>query len=117
MLDAPGGTVDCRRRHRCRPEGLARAATVRTLRRSGWCRFAAGFIDRGTAVVEELVGALRGADGTTPRHAEALADFDVTESPVATPVCWRSLVCRHIHSPDSLARIASGVKDGWLVVL
>ena len=82
--------------------------------------FAAGFIDREPAVVEELVGALRGADDESYAQAcEALADFDVTErlAEIATPVLAIAGAEDIPTPPESLARIASGVKDGRLVVL
>ena len=91
MLDAPErlstATLLCTGAAIGGPEDwVARAATVRTsgtgalveMAAERW--FAAGFIDREPAVVEELVGALRGTDDESYAQAcEALADFDVTE--------------------------------------
>jgi 3-oxoadipate enol-lactonase/4-carboxymuconolactone decarboxylase len=131
MLDAPErlstATLLCTGAAIGRPEDwVARAATVRTsgtgalveMAAERW--FAAGFIDREPAVVEELVGALRGADDESYAQAcEALADFDVTErlAEIATPVLAIAGAEDIPTPPESLARIASGVKDGWLVVL
>jgi len=131
MLDAPErlstAALLCTGAVIGRPEDwVARAATVRTsgtgalveMAAERW--FAAGFIDREPAVVEELVGALRGADDESYAQAcEALADFDVTErlAEIATPVLAIAGAEDIPTPPESLARIASGVKDGWLVVL
>ena len=131
MLDAPErlstATLLCTGAAIGRPEDwVARAATVRTsgtgalveMAAERW--FAAGFIDREPAVVEELVGALRGADDESYAQAcEALADFDVTErlAEIATPVLAIAGAEDIPTPPESLARIASGVKDGCLVVL
>ena len=131
LLDAPErlstATLLCTGAVIGRPEDwVARAATVRTsgtgalveLAPQRW--FAAGFIDREPAVVEELVGALRGADDESYAQAcEALADFDVTErlAEITTPVLAIGGAEDIPTPPESLARIASGVKDGWLVVL
>jgi 3-oxoadipate enol-lactonase/4-carboxymuconolactone decarboxylase len=131
MLDAPErlstATLLCTGAAIGRPEDwVARAATVRTsgtgalveMAVERW--FAAGFVDREPAVVEELVGALRGADDESYAQAcEALADFDVTErlAEITTPVLAIGGAEDIPTPPDSLARIASGVKDGWLVVL
>jgi 3-oxoadipate enol-lactonase/4-carboxymuconolactone decarboxylase len=131
MLDAPErlstATVLCTGAAIGRPEDwVARAATVRTsgtealveMATKRW--FAGGFIDREPAVVEELVGALRGADDESYAQAcEALADFDVTErlAEITTPVLAIGGAEDIPTPPESLARIASGVKDGWLVVL
>lgn len=131
MLDAPErlstATLLCTGAAIGRPEDwVARAATVRTsgtgalveMAAERW--FAAGFIDREPAVVEELVGALRGADDESYAQAcEALADFDVTGrlAEITTPVLAIAGAEDIPTPPESLARIASGVKDGWLVVL
>ena len=131
MLDAPErlstATLLCTGAAIGRPEDwVARAATVRTsgtgalveMTAERW--FAAGFIDREPAVVEELVGALRGADDESYAQAcEALADFDVTGrlAEITTPVLAIAGAEDIPTPPESLARIASGVKDGWLVVL
>ena len=131
MLDAPErlstAALLCTGAAIGRPEDwVARAATVRTsgtgalveMAAERW--FAAGFIDREPAVVEELVGALRGADDESYAQAcEALADFDVTGrlAEITTPVLAIAGAEDIPTPPESLARIASGVKDGWLVVL
>jgi 3-oxoadipate enol-lactonase / 4-carboxymuconolactone decarboxylase len=131
MLDAPErlstAALLCTGAAIGRPEDwLARAATVRTsgtgavveLATQRW--FAPGFSDRQPSVVEELVDALRGADDESYAQAcEALAEFDVTErlAEIATPVLAIGGAEDIPTPPESLARIASGVKDGWLVVL
>jgi 3-oxoadipate enol-lactonase / 4-carboxymuconolactone decarboxylase len=131
MLDAPErlstAALLCTGAAIGRPEDwAARAATVRTsgtgavveLATQRW--FAPGFSDRQPSVVEELVDALRGADDESYAQAcEALAEFDVTErlAEIATPVLAIGGAEDIPTPPESLARIASGVKDGWLVVL
>jgi 3-oxoadipate enol-lactonase / 4-carboxymuconolactone decarboxylase len=110
-----------------RPEDwAARAATVRTsgtgavveLATRRW--FATGFVDRRPDVVAELLGALRGTDDESYAQAcEALADFDITGrlAEITIPVLAIGGADDISTPPESLARIASGVKDGRLVVL
>jgi 3-oxoadipate enol-lactonase/4-carboxymuconolactone decarboxylase len=110
-----------------RPEDwAARAATVRTsgtgavveLATRRW--FATGFVDRQPGVVAELLGALRGTDDESYAQAcEALADFDVTDrlAEITTPVLAIGGAEDVATPPECLVRIASGVKDGRLVVL
>jgi len=110
-----------------RPEDWAsRAATVRTsgtdavveLATQRW--FGTGFIDRQPDVVAALVDALRNTDNESYAQAcEALAEFDVTDrlGEITTPVLAIAGAEDIPTPPDGLARIASGVKDGRLVVL
>jgi 3-oxoadipate enol-lactonase / 4-carboxymuconolactone decarboxylase len=131
MLDAPGrlssAALLCTGAVIGRPEDwAARAATVRTsgtdavveLATQRW--FAAGFTDRRPDIVAALVDALRNADDESYAQAcEALADFDVTGrlAEITTPVLAIAGAEDVPTPPESLARIASGVKDGRLVVL
>jgi 3-oxoadipate enol-lactonase/4-carboxymuconolactone decarboxylase len=110
-----------------RPEDWAvRAATVRAsgtdavveLARQRW--FATGFADRRPAAVAALVDALRDTDDESYAQAcEALAEFDVTDrlGEITTPVLAIAGAEDIPTPPDGLARIASGVKDGRLMVL
>lgn len=110
-----------------RPEDWApRAATVRTagtdavveLAAQRW--FAPGFVDRRPDVAAALVDALRDTDDESYAQAcEALADFDVTErlDEISTPVLAIAGAEDIATPPEGLARIASGVKDGRLIVL
>jgi 3-oxoadipate enol-lactonase / 4-carboxymuconolactone decarboxylase len=131
LLDAPerlrSATLLCTGAVIGRPEDwAARAATVRAsgtdavvdLARQRW--FAAGFIDRRPAVVSALLDALRGTDDESYAQAcEALADFDVTNrlAEITTPVLAVAGAEDISTPPDGLQRIASGVKDGRMVVL
>jgi len=107
-------------------EWAARAATVRSsgtdavveLATQRW--FASGFADRRPSAVAALVDALRTTDDESYAQAcEALADFDVTDrlSEITTPVLAIAGAEDIPTPPDGLARIASGVKDGRLIVL
>jgi 3-oxoadipate enol-lactonase / 4-carboxymuconolactone decarboxylase len=104
----------------------ARAATVRTagtdavveLAVQRW--FAPGFVDRRPDVADALVNALRNTDDESYAQAcEALADFDVTDRlvEITTPVLAIAGAEDIPTPPEGLARIASGVKDGRLIVL
>ena len=104
----------------------ARAATVRTagtgavveLAAQRW--FAPGFVDRRPDVADALVNALRNTDDESYAQAcEALADFDVTDRlvEITTPVLAIAGAEDIPTPPEGLARIASGVKDGRLIVL
>jgi 3-oxoadipate enol-lactonase/4-carboxymuconolactone decarboxylase len=110
-----------------RPEDwAARAATVRTagtaavveLATQRW--FAAGFVDRRPDVAAALLDALRDTDDESYAQAcEALAEFDVTARlvEITTPVLAIAGAEDVPTPPEGVARIASGVKDGRLVVL
>ena len=110
-----------------RPEDwAARAATVRAsgtgavaeLAERRW--FAAGFPERRPDVVAGLLDALRGTDDESYAQAcDALSGFDVTGrlAEIATPVLAIAGSDDVATPPESLARIASGVKVGRLVVL
>jgi 3-oxoadipate enol-lactonase/4-carboxymuconolactone decarboxylase len=110
-----------------RPEDwAARAATVRTagtdavveLAAQRW--FAPGFVDRRPDVADALVDALRNTDDESYAQAcETLAEFDVTErlAEITTPVLAIAGAEDVPTPPEGLARIASGVKDGRLIVL
>jgi 3-oxoadipate enol-lactonase / 4-carboxymuconolactone decarboxylase len=110
-----------------RPEDwAARAATVRTggtgglvdLATQRW--FAPGFVDRRPDVADALVDALRNTDDESYAQAcEALSEFDVTDrlAEITTPVLAIGGAEDIPTPPEGLARIASGVKDGRLVVL
>ncbi|HEX2401573.1 MAG TPA: 4-carboxymuconolactone decarboxylase, partial [Mycobacterium sp.] len=76
--------------------------------------------DRQPDVVAGLVDALRNTDNESYAQAcEALAEFDVTDrlGEITTPVLAIAGAEDIPTPPDGLARIASGVKDGRLVVL
>lgn len=104
----------------------ARAATVRMsgtealaeLATQRW--FASGFVDRRPDLVAGLLDALRRTDDESYAQAcETLADFDVTErlDEITTPVLAIAGAEDVATPPESLARIASGVKAGRRVVL
>lgn len=104
----------------------ARAATVRASGTEGildlapqrW--FAPGFTERRPHIANELLGALRAVDNESYAQAcEALADFDLTDrlAEITTPVLAIAGAHDIVTPPQSLERIASGVKDGRLVVL
>jgi 3-oxoadipate enol-lactonase / 4-carboxymuconolactone decarboxylase len=82
--------------------------------------FGAKFVDRRPDIVGTLVDALRNTDDESYAQAcEALAEFDVTDrlSEITTPVLAIA-GAEDVPTPrEGLARIASGVKDGRLVVL
>jgi 3-oxoadipate enol-lactonase / 4-carboxymuconolactone decarboxylase len=131
LLDAPGRLTSaallCTGAVIGRPEDwAARAATVRAsgtvavldLARQRW--FAAGFVDRRPDVAAALLDALRDTDAESYAQAcETLADFDVTDrlAEITTPVLTVAGAEDVPTPPEGLARIASGVKDGRLVVL
>jgi 3-oxoadipate enol-lactonase/4-carboxymuconolactone decarboxylase len=131
LLDAPErvltAAVLCTGAVIGRPEDwAARAATVRTdgtdvlveLAAQRW--FARGFVERRPDVAAALVGALRNTDDESYAQAcEALAEFDVTDrlGEITTPVLAIAGAEDIPTPPEGLARIASGVKDGRLVVL
>ena len=110
-----------------RPQDWAeRAATVRTagtdavveLSTQRW--FARGFTDRRPDITTALVDALRDTDDESYAQAcEALAAFDVTDrlGEITTPVLAIAGADDIPTPPQGLARIASGVKDGRLIVL
>lgn len=110
-----------------RPEDWhARAATVRAEGTQALVEgavqrwFAAGFTDRRPAAAFVLAEALRQTDDESYAQAcEALADFDVTDrlAEITTPVLAIAGAEDVPTQPEHLARIASGVKDGRLVVL
>jgi 3-oxoadipate enol-lactonase/4-carboxymuconolactone decarboxylase len=104
----------------------ARAATVRAsgtgaivdLAAQRW--FAPGFTDRRIHIADSLLAALRAADDESYAQAcEALVDFDVTERlpDITNPVLAIAGAHDIATPPESLERIASGVKNGRLVVL
>jgi len=104
----------------------ARAATVRASGTDGLVElaiqrwFAAGFTDRRPDVAAALLNALCATDDESYAHAcEALADFDVTDrlADITTPVLAIAGAQDIPTPPEGLAHIASGVKDGRLVVL
>jgi 3-oxoadipate enol-lactonase/4-carboxymuconolactone decarboxylase len=131
LLDAPErlltATLLCTGAVIGRPEDwAARAATVRTagtdavveLAAQRW--FAPGFVDRRPDIADALVDALRNADDESYAQAcEALAAFDVADrlAEITTPVLAIAGAEDVPTPPEGLARIASGVKDGRLVVL
>jgi 3-oxoadipate enol-lactonase / 4-carboxymuconolactone decarboxylase len=82
--------------------------------------FAAGFLDRRPAVAAALIGALRDTDAESyAQICDALAGFDVTDrlAEIAGPVLAIAGAEDVPTPPEGLERIASGVKDGQLVVL
>jgi 3-oxoadipate enol-lactonase / 4-carboxymuconolactone decarboxylase len=131
LLDAPGRLLSaallCTGAAIGLPEDwAARAATVRASGTGGLVElamqrwFAAGFPDRRPAVAAALLDALRDTDDESYAHAcEALADFDVSDrlSEMVTPVLAIAGAEDVPTPPDGLRSIASGVKDGRLVVL
>jgi 3-oxoadipate enol-lactonase / 4-carboxymuconolactone decarboxylase len=107
-------------------EWAARAATVRAsgtdavVERASQRWFAPGFVDRRPGVAAALLDALRDADDESyAQGCEAVADFDVTArlAEITTPVLAIAGTEDVPTPPESLARIASGVKDGRLVLL
>jgi 3-oxoadipate enol-lactonase/4-carboxymuconolactone decarboxylase len=131
LLDAPdrllSATLLCTGAVIGRPEDwTARAATVRAsgtdavVDSSTQRWFAAGFIDRRPDVASALLDALRATDAESyAQVCEALADFDVTDrlAEITTPVLAIA-GAEDVPTPlECLQRIASGVKDGRLVVL
>ncbi|HEX3288073.1 MAG TPA: 4-carboxymuconolactone decarboxylase [Mycobacterium sp.] len=131
LLDAPGrlasATLLCTGAVIGTPEDwAARAATTRAsgtgalvdLAAQRW--FAAGFTDRRPDDASALLNALRDTDDESyARACEALAAFDVTHrlSEITTPTLAIAGAEDIATPPDGLARIASSVKDGRLVVL
>jgi 3-oxoadipate enol-lactonase / 4-carboxymuconolactone decarboxylase len=82
--------------------------------------FAAGFVDRRPDVAAGLLDALRGTDPESyAQVCDALAVFDVTDrlAEIAAPVLAVAGAQDVPTPPESLQRIASGIKDGQLVVL
>ncbi len=103
-----------------------RAATVRAsgtgalLVSSAQRWFAAGFTDKNPDTSSALLHALRDADDESyARVCEALARFDVTDrlAEIAAPVLCIAGADDIATPPESLRRIASGVKDAQLRVL
>ena len=131
LLDAPQrlltATLLCTGAVIGRPQDwAARAATVRTsgtdavveLAAQRW--FAPGFVERQPDVAAALVDALRNTDDESYAQAcEALSEFDVTDrlGEITTPVLAIAGAEDVPTPPEGLARIASTVKDGRLVVL
>lgn len=109
------------------PESWAeRAATVRAsgtaalLTSSAQRWFAAGFAERNPDATSALLHVLRNADAESyARACEALAGFDVTGrlAEIAVPVLCIAGAEDIATPPDSLRRIASGVKNAQLTVL
>lgn len=82
--------------------------------------FAPGFVDRSPQTVSTLLDALRACDDEGyAQVCEALGRFDVTErlGEITTPVLCIAGAHDGPTPPESLHRIASGVKDGRVVVL
>ena len=131
LLDAPdrmlSATLLCTGAAIGRPEDwAARAATVRAsgtgavVELAGQRWFAAGFADHRPDVAAALLDALRDTDAESYAHAcEALAAFDVTDrlSEITTPTLAIAGAQDIATPPKDLEHIASGVKDGRLVVL
>jgi 3-oxoadipate enol-lactonase / 4-carboxymuconolactone decarboxylase len=104
----------------------SRAATVRArgtetmVAGSAERWFASGFADREPAIATALLDALRNTHDDSYAHAcEALAMFDCVSrlQEITTPVLAVAGAEDVATPPDSLARIATDVKDGRLVVL
>jgi 3-oxoadipate enol-lactonase/4-carboxymuconolactone decarboxylase len=131
LLDAPerllSATLLCTAAEFGPPEEwISRAAAVRT---SGthtvidgatqrW--FAAGFVSRHPEATATLLNALRNTDDESyAQGCEAIADFDLTDrlGEVVTPVLAIAGMEDVPTPPESAARIASGVKQGRLVLL
>ena len=131
MLDAPhrprSTTLLCTGAVIGTPEGwYERAATIRAdgvepmlaLAAQRW--FAPGFMERQPGVAAALLDAFAGTHPESYAQAcEALAAFDVTDrlAEVVTPVLAIAGGDDVPTPPESLQRIAAGVKDGKLVVL
>ncbi|MGO4445654.1 4-carboxymuconolactone decarboxylase [Mycobacterium sp. 2YAF39] len=82
--------------------------------------FSTDFAEREPAVSSGLFDALRHADsGSYAQVCDALAEFNVTDrlQEISTPVLAVAGAQDVATPPDDLQRIASGVKDGRLVVL
>jgi 3-oxoadipate enol-lactonase/4-carboxymuconolactone decarboxylase len=131
LLDAPErvttATLLCTGAVIGRPQDwAARAAAVREsgtgalVDVAGQRWFAAGFSDRRRDDAAALLGALRATDDESYAQAcEALAAFDVTNrlSEITTPTLAIAGAHDIATPPEGLQRIATGVKDGRLVVL
>lgn len=131
MLDAPqrvdSATLVCTGAAIGTPDAWReRAATVRAegietmLAGSAQRWFAPGFADRQPGTAAALLDALSHTDPESYALAcEALAAFDVTDrlAEIVTPVLAVAGGADVPTPPDSLRRIASGVKDGDVVVL
>jgi 3-oxoadipate enol-lactonase/4-carboxymuconolactone decarboxylase len=131
LLDAPqrvaSATVLCTGAVIGTPDGWReRVATVRgdgiepllAIAVQRW--FAPGFAERQPGVSAALLDALRHTDRESyAQTCEALAAFDVTDRlhEIVTPVLAVAGSADVPTPPESLQRIASGVKDGRLVVL
>ncbi len=82
--------------------------------------FGPGFADREPTVANALFGALRSTDAEGyAQVCEALAAFDLTDrlGEITTPVLCIAGADDAPTPPESLHRIASGVRDGRVVVL
>jgi 3-oxoadipate enol-lactonase / 4-carboxymuconolactone decarboxylase len=131
LLDAPerigSATLLCTGASIGTPDGwLERAATVRAggvetmLAGAAQRWFGPGFVDRQPGVAAALLDALSRTDPESyAQVCEALAAFDVTDRlpEIVTPVLAVAGSADAPTPPESLRRIASGVKDGELVVL
>jgi 3-oxoadipate enol-lactonase/4-carboxymuconolactone decarboxylase len=131
LLDAPdrvsAATLLCSgARIGTRQDWQQRAATVRESGTAAMVSgaeqrwFAAGFADRSPDVRTALLTALQDTDAEGyALVCEALAEFDVTAhlSDIVAPVLCVAGADDIATPPESLRRIASGVKDGRLVVL
>jgi 3-oxoadipate enol-lactonase/4-carboxymuconolactone decarboxylase len=131
MLDAPHrvatATVLCTGASIGSPEGWHdRASAVRAggtaavLGGAAQRWFGPGFTTSQSDLADALLGALRDTDAESyAQTCEALAAFDVTDrlADIATPVLAIAGADDVPTPPESLRRIASGVKDGRLEVL
>jgi 3-oxoadipate enol-lactonase/4-carboxymuconolactone decarboxylase len=131
LLDAPqrvaSATVLCTGAVIGTPDGWReRAATVRAegtealLPGAAQRWFAPGFADRQPGFCAALLDALRHTDAESyAQTCDALAAFDVTDrlDEIVAPVLALAGSYDVPTPPESLRRIASGVKDGRLVVL
>lgn len=131
LLDAPdrvasaallcaGAVIGSTEMWRDRASAVRAAGTgaVVELAKQRW--FAAGFLDRRPAVGAALIDALHNTDAESYAAAcEALAEFDVTDrlTEITPPVLAIAGAEDVATPPESLQRIASGVKNGRLVVL
>lgn len=131
MLDAPdriaaatvlctGATIGDGEQWRERAATVRAKGTAALVESSAGRWFAPGFTERDPHISSALLQALREADAESyARICELLADFDVTArlAEITTPVLCIAGSDDIPTPPESLRRIATGVKDGRMMVL
>ena len=131
LLDAPhriasatllctGAVIGTQDAWRERAETVRASGTETMVAAAAQRWFPNGFAEREPVISSSLLDALRSADsGSYATACEALGEFDVTGRlhEISTPVLAVAGSDDIATPPDHLQRIASGVKDGRLVVL